>query len=222
MNKVFFFIFSLLLSFSLLANSFVFVVSDQGIIRSDRISINDENIIRIVGKNQQLQRLTMHYSGWSLVTLDDITGWILSDSVTSSEPALSEKKSTQASLNHQALEQLNTKLAKLTQSNALLNDKNLSLQSKIAKLNDTIKLLKDKQLKTANSSGMKEFSKNLSTSDTKKSTPNSSPTASFMFSFKNNWVYLGVVFLMILSFVFFFIYSRSKRRHFDLNTIRRH
>jgi hypothetical protein len=216
MNKVFFFIFSLLLSFSLLANSSVFVVSDQGIIRSDRISINDENIIRIVGKNQQLQRLTMHYSGWSLVTLDDITGWILSDSVTSSEPALSEKKSTQA------LEQLNSRLTELAQSNALLNDKNLSLQSKIAKLNDTIKLLKDKQLKTANSSGMKEFSKNLSTSDTKKSTPNSSPTASFMFSFKNNWVYLGVVFLMILSFVFFFIYSRSKRRHFDLNTIRRH
>ena len=216
MNKVFFFIFSLLLSFSLLANSFVFVVSDQGIIRSDRISINDENIIRIVGKNQQLQRLTMHYSGWSLVTLDDITGWILSDSVTSSEPALSEKKSTQA------LEQLNSRLTELAQSNALLNDKNLSLQSKIAKLNDTIKLLKDKQLKTANSSGMKEFSKNLSTSDTKKSTPNSSPTASFMFSFKNNWVYLGVVFLMILSFAFFFIYSRSKRRHFDLNTIRRH
>lgn len=205
-----------MLSFSLLANSFVFVVSDQGIIRSDRISINDENIIRIVGKNQQLQRLTMHYSGWSLVTLDDITGWILSDSVTSSEPALSEKKSTQA------LEQLNSRLTELAQSNALLNDKNLSLQSKIAKLNDTIKLLKDKQLKTANSSGMKEFSKNLSTSDTKKSTPNSSPTASFMFSFKNNWVYLGVVFLMILSFVFFFIYSRSKRRHFDLNTIRRH
>jgi len=160
--------------------------------------------------------LTMHYSGWSLVTLDDITGWILSDSVTSSEPALSEKKSTQA------LEQLNSRLTELAQSNALLNDKNLSLQSKIAKLNDTIKLLKDKQLKTANSSGMKEFSKNLSTSDTKKSTPNSSPTASFMFSFKNNWVYLGVVFLMILSFVFFFIYSRSKRRHFDLNTIRRH
>jgi len=216
MNKVFFFIFSLLLSFSLLANSSVFVVSDQGIIRSDRISINDENIIRIVGKNQQLQRLTMHYSGWSLVTLDDITGWILSDSVTSSEPALSEKKSTQA------LEQLNSRLTELAQSNALLNDKNLSLQSKIAKLNDTIKLLKDKQLKTANSSGMKEFSKNLSTSDTKKSTPNSSPTASFMFSFKNNWIYLGVVFLMILSFVFFFIYSRSKRRHFDLNTIRRH
>ena len=216
MNKVFFFIFSLLLSFSLLANSFVFVVSDQGIIRSDRISINDENIIRIVGKNQQLQRLTMHYSGWSLVTLDDITGWILSDSVTSSEPALSEKKSTQA------LEQLNSRLTELAQSNALLNDKNLSLQSKIAKLNDTIKLLKDKQLKTANSSGMAELSKNLSTSDTKKSTPNSSPTASFMFSFKNNWVYLGVVFLMILSFVFFFIYSRSKRRHFDLNTIRRH
>ena len=216
MNKVFFFIFSLLLSFSLLANSFVFVVSDQGIIRSDRISINDENIIRIVGKNQQLQRLTMHYSGWSLVTLDDITGWILSDSVTSSEPALSEKKSTQA------LEQLNSRLTELAQSNALLNDKNLSLQSKIAKLNDTIKLLKDKQLKTANSSGMAELSKNLSTSDTKKSTPNSSPTASFMFSFKNNWIYLGVVFLMILSFVFFFIYSRSKRRHFDLNTIRRH
>ena len=216
MNKVFFFIFSLLLSFSLLANSFVFVVSDQGIIRSDRISINDENIIRIVGKNQQLQRLTMHYSGWSLVTLDDITGWILSDSVTSSEPALSEKKSTQA------LEQLNSRLTELAQSNALLNDKNLSLQSKIAKLNDTIKLLKDKQLKTANSSGMAELSKNLSTSDTKKSTPNSSPTASFMFSFKNNWVYLGVVFLMILSFAFFFIYSRSKRRHFDLNTIRRH
>ena len=216
MNKVFFFIFSLLLSFSLLANSSVFVVSDQGIIRSDRISINDENIIRIVGKNQQLQRLTMHYSGWSLVTLDDITGWILSDSVTSSEPALSEKKSTQA------LEQLNSRLTELAQSNALLNDKNLSLQSKIAKLNDTIKLLKDKQLKTANSSGMAELSKNLSTSDTKKSTPNSSPTASFMFSFKNNWIYLGVVFLMILSFVFFFIYSRSKRRHFDLNTIRRH
>lgn len=216
MNKVFFFIFSLLLSFSLLANSFVFVVSDQGIIRSDRISINDENIIRIVGKNQQLQRLTMHYSGWSLVTLDDITGWILSDSVTSSEPALSEKKSTQA------LEQLNSRLTELAQSNALLNDKNLSLQSEIAKLNDTIKLLKDKQPETANSSGMKEFSKKLSTSDTKKSTPNSSPTASFMFSFKNNWIYLGVVFLMILSFAFFFIYSRSKRRHFDLNTIRRH
>jgi len=88
MNKIFSFIFLLLLSVNSLANTTVFVINDNTVIRSDRSDADSKNIIKNVMKDQQLQRLTMHYSGWSLVSLEDVSGWILSDRLTTTPPVL--------------------------------------------------------------------------------------------------------------------------------------
>jgi hypothetical protein len=90
MSRFFFLIFSLLLSFSTLASSTVFAINDDSVIRSDRANLNNKNVIKVVGKDQPLQRLTMHYSGWSFVSLDGLNGWILSEKLTSTPPISDE------------------------------------------------------------------------------------------------------------------------------------
>ncbi|MBT3447018.1 MAG: hypothetical protein HN441_03815, partial [Candidatus Thioglobus sp.] len=53
MNKIFSFIFLLLLSVNSLANTTVFVINDNTVIRSDRSDADSKNIIKNVMKDQQ-------------------------------------------------------------------------------------------------------------------------------------------------------------------------
>ena len=209
MNRVFFFIFSLLLSFSLLANSTVFVVNDQGIIRSDKIANNDKNIIKTVGKNQRLQRLTMHYSGWSLVALDGLNGWILSENLTTVSPTLSDNNPNKTVEFYQRMSnELKSKVNLLERENTRLSTLVTDLNSKIKALSLSHKALKN----TSESTNVLTKVTNID---------NKSP-ASIVDKLSVNWVYLGVILSIVFLLSLFLVYNKNKRRHFDLNTIKRH
>lgn len=224
MNRVFFFIFSLLLSFSLLANSTVFVVNDQGVIRSDRVAINDKNIIKTIGKNQKLQRLTMHYSGWSLVTLDGVNGWILSENLTTESPTLPNNNSnTTAEFYQKMSNNFKIEVAALTQKKSILERENTRLSILVTDLNNKIKALNlnYKVLKnTPEAASVLKASTNI---DNKNPTPKDEhPDNSIVDSLSDNWIYLSIALLIVLLLAVFSIYNKNKRQHFDLNTIRRH
>ena len=205
MNRVFFFIFSLLLSFSLLANSTVFVVNDQGIIRSDKIANNDKNIIKTVGKNQRLQRLTMHYSGWSLVALDGLNGWILSENLTTVSPTLSDNNLNKTVEFYQQISnELKSKVN-------LLERENTRLSALVTDLNSKIKVL----------SLLKNTSESTNVLTKVTNIDNKTP-ASIVDKLSVNWVYLGVILSIVFLLSLFLVYNKNKRRHFDLNTIKRH
>lgn len=222
MSRFFFFIISLLLSFSSLANSTVFAINDDSAIRSERTNLNNENVIKIVGKNQPLQRLTMHYSGWSLVSIDDLNGWILSEKLTSIPP-ISDLKNINKTpdtlvIQEKLLAQLKDKIQTLTQKNSLLESENNRLNTHIVKLNADLK---------ASNSAFEQLEKDqnppkLENSDDLAPLSKDNSFFSFMGILNINWIYLSVTILIVLLTAIFFIYSKNKRQHFNLNTIRRH
>lgn len=222
MSRFFFFIISLLLSFSSLANSTVFAINDDSAIRSERTNLNNENVIKIVGKNQPLQRLTMHYSGWSLVSIDDLNGWILSEKLTSIPP-ISDLKNINKTpdtlvIQEKLLAQLKDKIQTLTQKNSLLESENNRLNTHIVKLNADLK---------ASNSAFEQLEKDqnppkLENSDDLAPLSKDNSFFSFMDILNINWIYLSVTILIVLLTAIFFIYSKNKRQHFNLNTIRRH
>ncbi|MDB3869731.1 hypothetical protein N9351_02600 [Candidatus Thioglobus sp.] len=222
MSRFFFFIISLLLSVSSLASSTVFAINDDSAIRSERTNLNNENVIKIIGKNQPLQRLTMHYSGWSLVSIDDLNGWILSEKLTSIPPISDLKNINKASdtlvTQEKLLAQLKDKMQTLTQKNSLLESENNRLNTYIVKLNA--------DFKTSNST-FEQLEKyqnppKLENSDDLVPLTNDNSFFSFMGILNINWIYLSVTILIVLLTAIFFIYSKNKRQHFDLNTIKRH
>ena len=231
MSRFFFLIFSLLLSFSSLASSTVFAINDDSVIRSERTNLNNENVIKIVGKSQPLQRLTMHYSGWSFVNLDDISGWILSEKLTSIPP-ISDKNNTNKTPNtlviqEKLLGQFKEKIQTLTQKNSLLEGENNRLNAYIVKLKSDFKASNTayKQLEGAtyiDKTSISEASPKLENSDTVGPLIKDNSFFSFMSDLNTNWIYLSVATLIALLVAIFFIFSKNKRRHFDLNTIRRH
>ena len=222
MSRFFFLIFSLLLSFSSLASSTVFVINDDSAIRSERTNLNNENVIKIVGKNQPLQRLTMHYSGWSFVSLDDLNGWILSEKLTSIPP-ISDLKNINKTpdtlvIQEKLLAQLRDKIQTLTQKNSLLESENNRLNTHIVKLNTDLK---------ASNSAFEQLEKDqnppkLENSDDLAPLSKDNSFFSFMGILNINWIYLSVAILIILLITIFSIYRNNKRQHFNLNTIRRH
>ncbi|ALE53158.1 hypothetical protein SP60_08145 [Candidatus Thioglobus autotrophicus] len=223
MNRVFFFIFSLLLSFSLLANSTVFVVNDQGVIRSDRVAINDKNIIKTIGKNQRLQRLTMHYSGWSLVTLDGVNGWILSENLTTESPALpNDNSSTTAEFYQKMSNNFKSEVAALTQKKSLLERENTRLSTLVADLNNKIKALSSNHEALKNTPEATSVLKISTDIDSKNLTFKDEYPTSIVDGLNDNWIYLSITLLIALLLAVFSIYNKNKRQHFDLNTIRRH
>jgi hypothetical protein len=212
----------LLLSYSSLANSTVFAINNDSAIRSERTNLNNENVIKVVGKNQPLQRLTMHYSGWSLVNIDDLNGWILSEKLTSIPP-ISDLKNINKTpdtlvIQEKLLAQLKDKIQTLTQKNSLLESENNRLNTHIVKLNA--------DLKTSNSA-FEQLEKDqnppkLENSDDLAPLSKDNSFFSFMGILNINWIYLSVTILIVLLTAIFFIYSKNKRQHFNLNTIRRH
>jgi len=222
MSRFFFLIFLLLLSFSSLASSTVFVINDDSAIRSERTNLNNENVIKIVGKNQPLQRLTMHYSGWSFVSLDDLNGWILSEKLTSIPP-ISDLKNINKTpdtlvIQEKLLAQLRDKIQTLTQKNSLLESENNRLNTHIVKLNTDLK---------ASNSAFEQLEKDqnppkLENSDDLAPLSKDNSFFSFMGILNINWIYLSVTILIVLLTAIFSIYRNNKRQHFNLNTIRRH
>ena len=82
--------YSLLLLFVFLSTiafsaSNVYVAQDSAALRSDKL-VSDTNTIKNLSKDTQLTLISMHYSGWSKVSTDDLTGWILSDQLTKKAP----------------------------------------------------------------------------------------------------------------------------------------
>ena len=262
MNKIFSFIFLLLLSVNSLANTTVFVINDNTVIRSDRSDADSKNIIKNVMKDQQLQRLTMHYSGWSLVSLEDVSGWILSDRLTTTPPVLI---TTDSNNNIDQIVELNKELAQLkdniealTQQNSLLKNDNTKLNNHLLELKQMVSDLTQKNmlLKSDNSQlntdieGFKGDTKSLNiehkvqknsleldkkstivdeplsdlkpTNLAKSSLKDTATSISFIDNLNTNWIYVGIAILLGLVLIVFSIYNNNKRRHFDLNTIRRH
>ncbi|MCS5586543.1 MAG: hypothetical protein NZ702_03470 [Gammaproteobacteria bacterium] len=75
----------------------MYVVQDSVALRSDKL-VSDTNIIKNLPKDTQLTLITMHYSGWSKVSLGGSTGWILSDKLTKKVPDPSVQKKIKTSL----------------------------------------------------------------------------------------------------------------------------
>lgn len=134
MKKIILLIFLLLSSVNSLADSTIFVINDNSIVRSDRNESHDKNIVKIVNKDQNMQR----YSGWSLVSLEGVNGWILSSSLTTKIPV------SIATIDiNQASDQINTyqqEIKKLKAQVGLVFNENTQLKTTI----NTLKLdLKD-------------------------------------------------------------------------------
>ena len=84
MKKITFFITLLFLSFSVFSASNVYTLQGNTALRLDNTS--KSKLLKTLPKDTKLQRLTMHYSGWSQVVLGDLHGWILSDQLTKTAP----------------------------------------------------------------------------------------------------------------------------------------
>lgn len=262
------FIFTLFLSVNVWANSTVYVVDDNTVVRSTKSEVNDQNILKTINKDQSLQRLTMHYSGWSLVTIDDIDGWVLSSHLTSQAPTTSinvdssgaevaqYKKELQALTSK--LSEANQKIIQFEESSAQISNTVATLTASIDALsleNSTLKRSLEMQSKSVidlikvnknpnkpSENSLKDTNSNKNTIDKIKTKGNSDIkinskviksdeiTANAVKSsdgFKDaaesivNWIYIGIAAIIILLLVFIAIYNNNKRRHFDLNTLRR-
>lgn len=262
------FIFTLFLSVNVWANSTVYVVDDNTVVRSTKSEVNDQNILKTINKDQSLQRLTMHYSGWSLVTIDDIDGWVLSSHLTSQAPTTSinvdssgaevaqYKKELQALTSK--LSEANQKIIQFEESSAQISNTVATLTASIDALsleNSTLKRSLEMQSKSVidlikvnknpnkpGENSLKDTNSNKNTIDKIKTKGNSDIkinskviksdeiTANAVKSsdgFKDaaesivNWIYIGIAAIIILLLVFIAIYNNNKRRHFDLNTLRR-
>lgn len=123
------------LPFVVLSVSNIYVVQDSVALRSDKI-VNNTNIIKNLSKDTQLQLLTVHYSGWSQVSLGDLTGWVLSDDLTKTVP--------QSFINNTDAK----KVQSLQKTLLRLQNENNALMDKIT----DIKAINDKQITELSSS----------------------------------------------------------------------
>ena len=228
MQARFLLIFSLLLSANLWANSAVFVVNDDSKIRSSKSEESSKNILKIVNQNQQLQRLTMHYSGWSLVAVDDINGWILSSNVTSQAPIIKPKPVLNLDTNNEKykikITALSAELLNAENNITLLEQSNTKLIADISTLNASINTLTQDNLALNQAASVFKSATNLSESvNTETLNPvNNEIKEDFLMNILiANWIYFSVVIAATFLLISFLIVNRNRRRHFDLNSLRR-
>ena len=128
MRKITFFITLLFLSFSVFSASNVYTLQDNTALRLDNTS--KSKLLKTLSKDTKLQRLTMHYSGWSQVVLGGLQGWILSDQLTKTAPKNNTntlaKSTTKAGDNNHSIQ-----IENLKKSLEKLQLKNKDLSSKI-------------------------------------------------------------------------------------------
>jgi hypothetical protein len=228
MQARFLLIFSLLLSANLWANSAVFVVNDDSKIRSSKSEESSKNILKIVNQNQQLQRLTMHYSGWSLVAVDDINGWILSSNVTSQAPIIKPKPALNLDTNNEKykikITALSAELLNAENNITLLEQSNTKLIADISTLNASINTLTQDNLALNQAASVFKSATNLSEAvNTETLNPvNNEIKEDFLMNILiANWIYFSVAIAATFLLISFLIVNRNRRRHFDLNSLRR-
>jgi hypothetical protein len=228
MQARFLLIFSLLLSANLWANSAVFVVNDDSKIRSSKFEQNSKNILKIVNQNQKLQRLTMHYSGWSLVSVDDINGWILSSNVTSQAPIIKPKSALNLDTNNEKyklkITALSAELLNAENNITLLEQSNIKLIADISALNASINTLTQDNLALIQAASVFKSTTNTSkpvNTEILNPVNNDIEEDSLMKILIANWIYFSVAIVAILLLISFLIVNRNRRRHFDLNSLRR-
>ena len=115
----------LFLSFGVFSASSVYTVQDDTALRSDKSS--NSKVLKVLVKDTRLQRLTMHYSGWSKVDLKGLNGWVLSSHLTKTMPENTRNivaKSGVKSDNSKYIKQINNLKESLEKSQ--LKNKNLS------------------------------------------------------------------------------------------------
>ncbi|HIB30761.1 MAG TPA: hypothetical protein EYO25_02130 [Candidatus Thioglobus sp.] len=228
MQARFLLIFSLLLSANLWANSAVFVINDDSKIRSSKSEQSSKNILKIVNQNQQLQRLTMHYSGWSLVAVDDINGWILSSNVTSQAPIIKPKPVLNLDTNNEKykikITALSAELLNAENNITLLEQSNTKLIADISTLNASINTLTQDNLALNQAASVFKSATNLSEAvNTETLNPvNNEIKEDFLMNILiANWIYFSVAIAATFLLISFLIVNRNRRRHFDLNSLRR-
>jgi hypothetical protein len=229
MQARFLLIFSLLLSANLWANSAVFVINDDSKIRSSKSEESSKNILKIVNQNQQLQRLTMHYSGWSLVAVDDINGWILSSNVTSQAPIIKPKPALNLDTNNEKykikITALSAELLNAENNITLLEQSNTKLIADISTLNASINTLtQDNLALNQAASAFKSATTSISEAvNTETLNPvNNEIKEDFLMNILiANWIYFSVAIAATFLLISFLIVNRNRRRHFDLNSLRR-
>ena len=125
MKKILFFIALSFLSFGVISASSVYTVQDNTALRLDKIP--KSKVLITLSKDTKLQRLTMHFSGWSQVKVNGMSGWILSDKLTQVTPKIVINMSTKSSVNSdnnkhsKQINNLKKSLAKLQLENKALS-----------------------------------------------------------------------------------------------------
>lgn len=143
MKKIILLSFSLFLSFELFATSSAYyVVKNNTEVRSDRVDDNESNIIKILNKDDELSLVTMHYSGWSMVSIGDIDGWVLSSNLTQDVPNIKSNKNAIIVDNSKELNSIKGRLLKFKEANKDLRTNNKSLIQEIDNLKKEINSLK--------------------------------------------------------------------------------
>jgi len=132
MKKITFFITFLFLSFSVLSSSSVYTAQDNTDLRLDKAA--KSNILKTLSKGVKLQRLTMHYSGWSQVDLNGLSGWILSEKLTQTKP--NNSANLVAKLYVTSNNKLLEKVKELTKNLEKLQLENIALSSTISDIKD--------------------------------------------------------------------------------------
>ncbi len=195
--------YSLLLLFVFLSSiafsaSNVYVAQDSAALRSDKL-VSDTNTIKNLSKDTQLTLISMHYSGWSKVSTDDLTGWILSDQLTKKAPeSLIINKVNTDTNKTKSLEQV---LLRLKNENNNLIAKIIDMQA-----------ISDKQI-TSNLNKIKAgvSQENIDSQSIKNTLPLSDSNALLL-------LVVGLVLGLIISFIF----SRIlRRRNNKLNIVSR-
>ncbi|RUM79474.1 MAG: hypothetical protein DSZ15_02470 [Candidatus Thioglobus sp.] len=195
--------YSLLLLFVFLSSiafsaSNVYVAQDSVALRSDKL-VSDTNTIKNLSKDTQLTLISMHYSGWSKVSIDDLTGWILSDQLT--------KKAPESLIINKVNTDTN-KIKSLEQVLLRLKNENNNL---IAKIID-MKAISDKQITSDLNKVKADVSQeNIDSQSIKNTLPLSDSNALLL-------LVVGLVLGLIISFIF----SRIlRRRNNKLNIVSR-
>jgi uncharacterized protein YgiM (DUF1202 family) len=115
-----------------LSSSSVYTAQDNTDLRLDKAA--KSNILKTLSKGVKLQRLTMHYSGWSQVDLNGLSGWILSEKLTQTKP--NNSANLVAKLDVRSNNKLLEKVKELTKNLEKLQLENIALSSTISDIKD--------------------------------------------------------------------------------------
>lgn len=235
MKKAPFLFFSIFFTINAFALSSVYTIDNNTKIRSERSDKTDTNIIKVLTKDQKLQRSTMHYSGWSMVSIDDLSGWVLSEKLTDKPPVVKIKKPSPDLVKKiENLKKENAKLssemldmkALLTFDNEKLKVENTALKQQVLELSNKLKSLTLVDKKTTDTSTNKTKKNTTQATPSNKAPVNnkqeSDANKTSFFNININWTYTGIAILFVISLFVAIMFNNSRRRNSDLNTIRRY